>query len=82
MPDNCPYLYCLFSAMVLKKYGYSLSEPGSSVTDPSALYVTTTVLKCVETPAMGSTVSVQAGPRMPTVDLGGIWIVRSRINLN
>jgi hypothetical protein len=41
--------------------------------DPSAEYVMTTVRKCLETPAMGSTVSEQAGPKKvdPVIVLKG-----------
>ncbi len=50
--------------MVRKKYGKSLlpSVESPIEMDPSALYVITTDLTCLETPAIGSTVSEQAGP--------------------
>ena len=51
--------------MVLKKLGKCGSFPEVSVEkDPSALYVTTTVRICLDTPATGSTVSEHAGPEM------------------
>ena len=58
------YLYCLFSAMVRKKYGKLVSLPSVSENEPSALYVITTELTCLEIPAIGSTVSEHAGPKM------------------
>ena len=58
-------MYCLFSAIVLKKYGKFVVSSFSDVEkDPSALYVMTTDLTCFETPAIGSTVSEHAGPEM------------------
>ena len=62
------YLYCLFSAIVRKKYGNFCppsAESTSSVdAPPSALYVITGVLKCFDNPAIGSIVSEHAGPEM------------------
>ena len=65
------YLYCLFSAIVRNKYG-NLFPPSAEFTSsvdapPSALYVITGVLKCVDNPAMGSIVSEHAGPRIQVI---------------
>ena len=61
------YLYCLFSAIVLNRYGNlcpSFAESSSVAAPPSALYVMTGVLKWVDKPAIGSIVSEQAGPKI------------------
>ena len=65
------YLYCLFSAIVRNKYG-NLFPPSAEFTSsvdapPSALYVITGVLKCVDNPAMGSIVSEHAGPKIKII---------------
>lgn len=49
--------------MVLKKYGYCLRSEKRA---PSAPYEMIGILKYLETPARGSTVSEQAGPTIPT----------------
>lgn len=55
--------YCRLSPIVRKKYGYWLRSMNDA---PSAEYDMIGMRKCFETPAIGSTVSLHAGPSTPS----------------